>query len=357
MISLAFNKRKRIRRRSSFYLSDKLRFNIITILLAAAFLTVTWIGATHYLPRNPQLFGDYLAETIPMYNTFLPKEEDVVRDNLSLATLHYLLGINVTQPTSMIKAQIPVFNQFDYVQVITPPDPVIPEPPDEPEPVDPIEPDPTEPGNNGLQGKNILLYHSHTTEAFVPTSGIPHTEKFDETIVKVGEHLAQELRRLGANVIHDVTHHSKRHSESYRRSRETVQRHLNSDMEFDLIIDLHRDGVGQSSEIGKPVTTTTINGVQMGRLLFVVGQRHDGWRSNYVISQTLNSIAESLYPSTGQQNSGLTRGTVLKASGNYNQDLHEKMVLIEIGGHWNTLEEAINTTKPLAEIINVAIGE
>lgn len=321
---------------------------LTTTIIAAVFLAIIWAAALNYIPKNEHLYREYLAQSIPLYSTFNPREEDIIRENVFLAALHYLLGINVTQPTSILKTQIPVFNQFEYTQVISPIDPPVVDPPLTEEPIEP-EPPPV-PTDITLEGKRILIYHTHTTEAFVPSSGIPHTENFDETIVKVGEHLALTLKEKGAIVIHDKTHHSRRpYSDSYRRSRETVRKYLEEE-NFDLIIDLHRDGVGTSSDIGRPVTTTEINGVEMGRLLFVIGQRHDSWRTNYALSQKMFNIANNMYPT-------LARDTALKASGNYNQDLNEKMILIEIGGHWNTLEEAINTTALLANIIEKTIGD
>ncbi len=77
----------------------------------------------------------------------------------------------------------------------------------------------------------------------------------------------------------------------------------------------------------------------MGKILFVVGSRHDSWRSNYNLSNKLNEMSKQLYP-------GLTRGVVVRSTGSYNQDLHGNVILLEIGGHWNSLQEAKKTTKP-----------
>ena len=346
-----YKNRKMLTKRNKTYSKRAPIIDYMTIIVSIAFMCTIWALATHLIPKYPYLYREYIAQSVPLYNTFIPREEDVIRDNLSLSALNYLVGINLTKPATMLSKQIPVFSQFEHVPVVIPP--VTPEPPPEEPvvPVEPVEPEPSEPtGDPTLEGINILIYHSHTTEAFVPTSGIPHTSEFQETIVKVGEKLAEALTNKGANVIHNITHHSKKHSESYRRSNETVKEALQLGVEFDLIIDLHRDGVGQSSEVGRKITTTDIEGVNMGRLLFVVGQRHDSWRNNLLMAQNLNRISEELYPS-------LSRGIVIKEIGNYNQDLNEKMTLIEIGGHWNTLEEAINTVNPLAEIINKALGE
>ncbi|QNO13576.1 stage II sporulation protein P [Alkalicella caledoniensis] len=342
-------KNKKMFRKRNKKSRSKSKIDYITVTLCIGFMCVVWALATHIIPKYPYLYREYLAQSVPLYETFMPREEDVIRDNMSLSALNLLAGINLTKPSTMISKQIPVFGQFDYVQVVTPP--ISPPPPiEEPaDPEDPVEPqDPT--GEKSLHGKNVLIYHTHTTEAFVPTSGTPHTTNFDETIAKVGEELAQALKNKGANVIHNTTHHSiAPYSESYRRSNNTVKEALQGG-EFDLIIDLHRDGVGKSSEEGRRVVTTEIDGVKMGKLLFVVGKRHENWRANYQLADNLNRISGELYPS-------LSRGIVIKELGNYNQNLNEKMTLIEIGGHWNTLDEAINTVGPLAEIINKALGE
>lgn len=348
MICLDYRKKRIISRKREITLSENIKTAFATITIVFIIMAILGIFTLHFLPKNGHLYGEYLAQTIPLYNIFNPREEDIVRKNVSLAALNYLMGINLTRPTSILKTQIPVFNQWEYVQIVIPEKPSVIERHPIEEPTEPI--DLPQPREKTLEGRRILIYHSHTTEAFVPTSGIPHTENFEETIVRVGEYLTKALEAKGATVIHDKTHHSKRpHSDSYRRSRETVRRHL-EEGEFDLIIDLHRDGVGNSSEIGRPITTADINGVTMGRLLFIVGQRHERWRSNYALAQKMVSFADQMYPN-------LTRRTGLKPSGNYNQDLNDRMVLIEIGGHWNTLEEAINTVGPLANIIEKTIGE
>lgn len=350
-----FKRRKKIIPRSNYRNSNaKLPINMTAIALSILMMIVIWIGALKLIPNNPYLYKDYLLASIPLYKTIVPREEDLVRDNFSLATLQLLLGVNLTKPTSMIQRQIPVFSQFEYVKVVTPPitSPVDPPPIEEPQP--PIE----QPQNPSLEGINIFIYHSHSTEAFVATSGMTHTVDFSQSIVKVGEELTKALTKLGANVIHDKTHHDKKYSESYRVSRETVKNALEMDIEFDLIIDLHRDAVGLTSEVGRPRMTATIDDVKVGRLLFVIGGRHDKYRNNLILAQRLNTIAESLYPGNETQGkNGLTRGVVTKQASLYNQDLDEKMILVEIGGHWNTLEEAINTTGYLAEIIQVYFSQ
>ncbi|WP_353894335.1 stage II sporulation protein P [Proteinivorax hydrogeniformans] len=311
---------------------------LLIITVGITFFMLVFVMQNYYT-HNPHLYKDYLLQTVPAFEMVAPREEDIVEHSLLVSLVSMTTGINITNPFSLLESQVPAFAQLDYKPVVTTPA--------EKKPLEVVENDAEEEEKNepaiNAEDLKVAIYHSHTTEAFVPTSGIPHTEKFDETIVKVGEKLKEQLESMGVYVLHDKTYHNQRHSESYRKSATTVEE-IVKENDFDLIIDLHRDGVGQSSSVGRPVTTADIQGEEMGKLLFLVGGRHDDWRQNYALANTLNEVTKQKYP-------GLSRGVIVRSTGNYNQDLHKNNILIEIGGHWNTLEEAIKTTKPLAEII------
>ena len=57
----------------------------------------------------------------------------------------------------------------------------------------------------------------------------------------------------------------------------------------------------------------------------------------------------------------LTKGVLTKegtgVNGIYNQDLGGNIVLIECGGYESTIDEVMNTTEILSEIINEYLGE
>ncbi len=103
------------------------------------------------------------------------------------------------------------------------------------------------------------------------------------------------------------------------------------------MIDFHRDGVSRN------ITTADIEGVKKGRILMVVGSGHEKWRQNLQIARMLHERLEEVAP-------GLSRG-VKERSFVYNQDLHLGALLIEIGGHENSLEEAENSLPYLAKAI------
>ena len=68
----------------------------------------------------------------------------------------------------------------------------------------------------------ILLYHTHTTEAF---QGDTRTQDNSRNVVAVGEKIAAELEAAGFGVVHDITCHDyPSYNGSYDRSGETIQR-------------------------------------------------------------------------------------------------------------------------------------
>lgn len=112
---------------------------------------------------------------------------------------------------------------------------------------------------------------------------------------------------------------------------------------YDLIIDLHRDALSKSA------STTTIDGKSYAKVLFVVGTEYSGYQPNLELAKTLNTLINSSYPS-------LSRGVITKSgsgvNGIYNQDLADNIILLELGGQYNTVSEVMNTTEVVASIIN-----
>lgn len=184
----------------------------------------------------------------------------------------------------------------------------------------------------------VIIYHSHTTESFVPTSGKEFTTDLTQTVVRVGEELASLLEEdYGIKVVHHRGVHDLPRSQAYARAEETVKGLVKKYPEASLVIDLHRDG------ISRVATTTTLEGKEVGRTLLVMGTNHARWRENYSFALEFHEKSERLFP-------GLSRG-IRDRSFTYNQDVHPRAILLEVGGHRNSLEEALATTGYLARII------
>lgn len=113
-------------------------------------------------------------------------------------------------------------------------------------------------------------------------------------------------------------------------------------------IDLHRD----SSVYEK--TTCQIDNVSYAKVMFLIGLEHDNYEENLKLATKLNNQVKAINPC-------LSRGIYKKSGpgvdGIYNQDFDKNVMLIELGGQYNTIEEANNTLKILAKILATYIRE
>ena len=138
------------------------------------------------------------------------------------------------------------------------------------------------------------------------------------------------------------------YSESYQASRYYLEKTLKDNPNLKLIIDLHRDAVARKS------STASINEKNYAKLMFVVGENNDHYQSNLDLANKLNDMIKAKYPD-------LTRGVLTKTGtgirGRFNQDLSEKMILIECGGNENTIDEVMNSIVVLKDIIEEYLNE
>ena len=206
--------------------------------------------------------------------------------------------------------------------------------------------------------KRVLIYHTHTYEAYEQISDDPYeeTEKWRtadnaHNVVRVGEELAALLRSLGVEVVHDVTAFEPPNlSSAYTRSLEMLEKRQAAGEQYDLYIDLHRDAYAES-QTGP--NTVTAGGVEAAKLMLLIGkgegqtsegfdQRPD-WEANL-------SIAQEVTDDLNAQVDGLCREVCVK-SGRFNQHVAVGCVLVEAGNNRNTLEEVLAAMPYLADAI------
>ena len=100
--------------------------------------------------------------------------------------------------------------------------------------------------------------------------------------------------------------------------------------------------------VNKNITTTTINGKVYAKILFVVGLEHNNYKENISNVEKINDITNKYYP-------GLSRGIYKKegpgVDGIYNQDISSNSILIELGGVDNNIDEVLNTTEAISNIL------
>ncbi|MCM1524330.1 MAG: stage II sporulation protein P [Ruminococcus sp.] len=205
----------------------------------------------------------------------------------------------------------------------------------------------------------VLIMHTHTTESYQPEnteyydkSYIFRTTDSDKNMTAVGNAMTEVFESRGIRVYHDTTvHDHPSYNGSYDRSRATVTDILEKYPSIKVVLDVHRDAIErEGGEIIAP--TAEINGKSCAQVMIICGC-DDGTMGMPECMKNLRTAAlfdqymESAYP-------GLTR-PVLYDYRKYNQDLTTGSLLLEIGGHGNSLSQAVYAGRLTADAISDAL--
>lgn len=204
-------------------------------------------------------------------------------------------------------------------------------------------------------GKSILIYHTHTHEAYEQAYEGEYaaledwrTDDNGHNIVRVGDELAALLEKRGFSVVHDTTDHEQDDlSTAYIRSMETLS--SRADEEYDLYIDLHRDAYTEGTQL-----TCSYAGNESAKLMVLIGKGENFdvkpyYEENYALACELTDAINSVCP-------GLCRDVMVK-TGRYNQHVSPNSLLIEVGNNMNTLDEALASMPALADAIYTVLME
>lgn len=189
----------------------------------------------------------------------------------------------------------------------------------------------------------VLIYHTHTTESFEPYERNFYDSSFNSrttdasmSVISVGDRIALELEKNGIGVIHDTTLHDyPSYNGSYDNSRETVEKILKENPSIKVVLDIHRDAI-EKQDGTRIAPVTEINGKNAGQIMIVSNCNSrttviPEYKKNFRLASLLEQQIESDYPT-------LTR-PVLFDYRFYNQDLSTGSLLIEVGGHANSIEQ------------------
>lgn len=199
----------------------------------------------------------------------------------------------------------------------------------------------------------ILIYHTHSNEGYADSiAGDAST-----TVVGVGDYLTILLtEQYGYNVIHDRGEYDAVRDKAYKEAAPALETILSDHPEIDVIIDLHRDGVGENTRL-----VTTVDGVPMAKVMFFNGLSRTSAlgdisylpnpyiADNLAFSFQMQLTAAEYYP-------GYTRKIYLKGY-RFNMHYRPKSLLVEVGAQTNTLQEALNAMVPLADVLNKVLKE
>lgn len=189
----------------------------------------------------------------------------------------------------------------------------------------------------------VLIMHTHTTESFEPYERNFYDSSFNyrttdstKNVVMVADEIAKQLEQVGITTIHDSTIHDyPSYNGSYVRSAETVKAILAQYPSIKVVLDVHRDAIISEGDLMQPVAT--INGKKAAQVMIISGC-DDGtlnmpnYMQNFRLASLFQQKMEGNY-------SGLTRPIMFDYR-KYNQDLTTGSLLLEVGSHGNTIEQA-----------------
>lgn len=204
----------------------------------------------------------------------------------------------------------------------------------------------------------VLIYHTHTSEAFADSKK-GHVE---DTVVGVGDVLAEELMKNGIPVLHDKTVYDVINgkldrSAAYNVAGESVQKILKQNPSIEVVIDLHRDGVAEGTRL-----VTTVNGKKMAQIMLFNGMSRikDKGEISYLANpHRTGNLAFTLQLQLKglDQYDGLMRKIFLR-SYRYNLHFKDRSLLVEAGAQTNKVQEVKNSMVPLGDMISqVLLGE
>lgn len=211
--------------------------------------------------------------------------------------------------------------------------------------------------DKSTKGPKILIYHTHSQEDF------KDSKKGDQstTVMGMGEYLSEILNQTyGIETMHhegvyDLIDGEMDRSKAYQLAEKNVSKILKENPSIEIVIDLHRDGVGNSTHL-----VTEIDGKPTAQIMFFNGMSRT--KANGDISYLANPYIEDnlafslqMQIAAAKLHPGFTRRIYLK-SYRYNLHLKPKSLLIEAGAQTNSVEEMRNAMEVLAEVLNECVN-
>ena len=212
----------------------------------------------------------------------------------------------------------------------------------------------------GEQGVQVLIMHTHGTEAYTQSpghayvaSGEYRTTDSSANMLRVGQEICDILNDRGISAVHSRTLNDyPAYNGSYNRALKDIQAHIQQYPTIQLVIDVHRDAIATGNTYYK--TAAEVDGQQTAQLMFVTGTdagglTHDHWQDNLAFQAQLHDRLNSAYP-------GIMRPMSIRAS-RFNQHIRKGSMLVEVGACGNTLEEALAAAQIFANTLADALLE
>ena len=196
-------------------------------------------------------------------------------------------------------------------------------------------------------GPVVAVYHTHTSQNYAPKTSFATGQPGD--IVQIGQAFAQALEVRGIGAVHaQSVHDYPVFRVAYENAAETVAATVSANRSLQMVFDIHRDGLPASAKADRVVTK--INGLEVAKILLVVGKDNPNYAQNLAFAKELEARMEEMYP-------GLCRGVITK-EGTYNQTQHLQSVAVYIGSYpQNTVAQAERSAQLLGNVVATMVQE
>ena len=201
------------------------------------------------------------------------------------------------------------------------------------------------------ENPTIYIYNTHQTEEYKPTSYLEYS--VNPNVLMASYILEEQLSRKGHVVLVEEESVSRlrttlglNYAGSYKVTRSMMENAKKNNPTLKYYIDLHRDSLTRDK------TTLTVDGKSYAKILFIVGLENSNYQENLDFT---NKISDLL----NQKVKGLSKGIYKKegplVNGVYNQDFSNRVILIELGGNENTIDEVYRSLIVLGEVLDEVI--
>lgn len=258
--------------------------------------------------------------------------KSVTADDMLRKVVLFFFNVDTTDMRSWLRIEIPMLAMVQQSYTVTSasgmPKALV------------FEAKPIAPGQQPL----VAIYHTHTAESFLPTSGVTHRPGGQRgEIVEIGEAFVKRLEMRGVKAMQSKTIHDyPSFMKAYGPAEETVKSMLNQHPSIQMVFDIHRDADKRENAI------IEIDGVTVARIALVVAKGQPDlmqphWQSNHAFAKQIDAKLNQYFP-------GLSRGIQI-VDWRYNQHLHPQALLLEVGCQENSKEEAARSIEMLADVI------
>jgi stage II sporulation protein P len=302
----------------------------------------SFVSAIKELPGRA--LESYRVEPLQIIRAALPilRWSSFEGDGESLSVMEALLScagavgrVNLLSPAAVLQSQIPLLASVNF------PDSAIVN-----SPGFDMSGEKTIPA---LTGESLVcIYNTHTGETYSLTDGVERLDGKRGGVVTAAAALQEELESIyGIKVARSDNINDTNYNTSYIESEKTARELLSANPKTSVIFDIHRDS-GKTRE----QSVVEIDGQTLAPLLFIVGsdarRPFPAWRQNYAFAVELSDKINEKYP-------GLSLGVRVK-DGLYNQSLHPRAVLLEVGTTENSCEEAVRSARLIAGVVAGIVG-